>query len=544
MTVQGEIAIELDAQQLRSRSAWSIRCVRGTARSLELSVDDADDVTELELDDQAMDDELDQIRGPGKLTIPLAEPLRAGASARLVFRTRRKLAKTGPKRVAFAGFSFSGAREQTGFIGITRSPDLWIGLVAPQALHRIDPSKLPSDLRARPATGLAYEFLDQPFLLDLAVESSPPQVRGETRTLLEVEADKVRSQMTIDLAWLGELFELELGVASGLELVSVGPPESVESTHLTEGPSKQPRRLIVRLSPQARDRNKVTLKLVATEQIESPGLVKLGLLSLEKTTAVNAFYALAAGRGLALEVDDDTGRLKSSPEIKSRFQNLSWAWPGVLLPPEETSRQLFLADQGGLKQLPIRVIRHQRVLRNETTLTAKVSARSVEVLERTLLSVRHGELESVTIRVPPQIAERWELLDRQAIDVQELSREADGSTRHRLTFDRPILDQAALRFRYRLTLAPGLDSATVREVTIDRVTIEEKAAGPTRVSLELAPEVVVDGPGPAGSWARTTFAPILRANGPSCISSSRNRPRPGVPSDSRPGRSLSSRFRR
>ena len=176
-----------------------------------------------------------------------------------MFSTRRPLAKSGPRRISFSGFFILGRPRA---VGIYRHPrrarTLWVGPVTPRGLHRIDPSKLPSDLRARPATGLAYEFSDQPFVLDLAVESSPPQIRGETRTFLEVDSDKVRSQMTIELAWLGELFELELGVAPGLEVVSVGPPESVETTHLAGGApgtdrgglNKQFRRLTVRLTPQ------------------------------------------------------------------------------------------------------------------------------------------------------------------------------------------------------------------------------------------------------------------------------------------------------
>ena len=149
----------------------------------------------------------------------------------------------------------------------------------------------------------------------------------------------------------------------------------------------------------------------------------------------------------------------------------------------------------------IRITRHERLLRHQTTLTAKVSPRSVEVVERTTFSVRHGDLRSVQIRVPKlNSPSRWELLDRQEIDVQELSREADGSRRYRLSFDRAVLDQIAVRFRYRLPLAPELDSTAVKEITIKKITIEEGAAGPARVGLELDPEIVVEESGPG--WVR------------------------------------------
>ena len=379
LTAQGEIAIEIDAQQMRTRSSWSIRCVRGTARSLELKVDDDDEITELELDDQSLDEEIGQVRGPGKLTIPLADPLRAGASARLVLRTRRSLAKSGPRRISFAGFPFAGAREQTGYIGITKSPNLWVGSAAPRGLYRIDASKLPSDLRARPATSLAYEFLDQPF-------------RAGSRGRVVSPADP-RGNADIPGGRLGHGAKRDddrPGVAGralrararasrrACEVVSVGPRESVESWRWPEVPAgerrgaeKQPRRLNIRLSPQARDRNKVTLKLAAIEPIKAPGSIKLGLFSLDQTIPVNAFYAIAAGRGLALELEDDTGRLRSSPEIKSRFQNLSGDWPGVCLPRAERARQLFLADSGGSRYLPIRITRHERLLRHETVLSGQ-----------------------------------------------------------------------------------------------------------------------------------------------------------------------------
>ena len=259
---------------------------------------------------------------------------------------------------------------------------------------------MPSDLRARPATSLAYEFLDQPFVLDLVVELLRLQIRGETRTLLELDADRVRSETTIDLTWLGEVFELELGVASGLEDVSVGPRESVESMAAFEAPrdagrgppQKKERRLNIRLSPQAHDSHKVSLKLAAIEAIEAVGSIKLGLFALDRSIPVNAFYALAAGRGLALELGDDvSGRLRSSPELRSRFQNLSGLWPGVFVAKEEPARQLFLVDDGGSSYLPIRITRSRAAGPPRNDLSANVSSRSVEVIERTKVSVRHGD---------------------------------------------------------------------------------------------------------------------------------------------------------
>ncbi len=495
LTAQSEIAIDIDAQQMRTRSSWSIRCVRGVAKSLELQVDDAEEITELELDDQSLEDDLEQARGPGKLTIPLNDPIRAGESRRLVLRTRRSLAKSGTRRISFAGFPLSGAREQSGFIGITRSPNLYIGASTPQGVYRIDASKLPADLRARPSTSLAYEFPNQPFILNLMVEPSPPQVRGEIRTFFQIEPDKARSETTIDLSWVrGDLFELEIGVAPGMRLISVGPADSVESTNLTLN------RLNVRLTPRARDRNKAALKLTAVEPISALGPNKLGVFSLDQGVATTATFALQAGRGLSLEVLDDTGRLRRAPEIASRFQNSEVDLLAGFPVKSAASGPLYLVDEGNSTSLPVRIAYQERRLHHEATLTAKISPRSVDVVERVAFSVRHGALRSLDIRVPAEFVDRWEVVDRQEVDIDERGRERDGSANYRLSFARPVVDQGAVRFRYRFPLSPALDSRSAREVTIPRITIKEGEAGPSRVLLELSPEIVVEDSAPG--WVR------------------------------------------
>ena len=234
LTAQGEIAIDIDSEQMRARSSWAIGCVRGMTRVLEIRIDDEDEVTELQLDDQSSEADIERVRGTGKLTIKLAEPLRPGASKRLVLKTRRPFSISAPRRISFTGFPLTNAREQSGFIGITQSPNIWVSPVTSRGLRRIDTSFLPKILRERPATIMAFEFLDQPFLLDLGVDPAPPLVRAETKALFRVDSDQARSETTIELQWVrGRLFEVELGVAAGLQVDSVGPPDVVESSSLS-----------------------------------------------------------------------------------------------------------------------------------------------------------------------------------------------------------------------------------------------------------------------------------------------------------------------
>ena len=175
-----------------TRSLWQIWCVRGMTRSLEFRLDDRDQVTELRLDDQPTDAAgIEGARKAGLLTIPLGTPLRPDAPPRrLVMKTRRSYSKAAAHRIAFGGFPLLHAREQSGAIGVTQSPNLWISPAVSRGLRRIETGGLPADLRERPSTRLAFEFVEQPFLLQLDVEASPPLVRTRSQTVFRIDATR------------------------------------------------------------------------------------------------------------------------------------------------------------------------------------------------------------------------------------------------------------------------------------------------------------------------------------------------------------------
>jgi hypothetical protein len=505
LTAQGEIAVEIDPEQMRTRSSWAIGCVRGMTRTLEIRVDDQDEVTEVRLDDRGPEAGIAGLRVAGRLSIPLGDPLRPGAQRRLVLKTRRSFAKVATGRMVLGGFPVINAREQYGFIGITQGPNLWISPARSQGLRQIEPSKLPSELRARPSTSLAFEFLDQPFLLHLDVAAAPPVVRAQSRSLLRIDPDRARSETTLELQWVGApLFAVELGLGPGLQLVAVGPPEVVEGFSVTPDSPREgradpdrpaARRLRIRLTPTARDQNKVTLLLEGQQRIPRDGPVELGLFAPEQPTSVRAAFSLVGDRSLALELDDDSGRItrSSDPSAPVRAPSLErLAGPARA---ELSPAPLELVSSGNPRSLPIRITRHARSLAQETVLSAQVSRRSVDLVQRTTFSVRHGTLESLEVRVPAAMADRWEL-DREIINREELSRQPDGAKSYRLVFDRPVLDRATLRFRCRLPIAPQLDPAIPRDVAVPGISFPEVPAGPIRVELAIGPEIVFQGQGP------------------------------------------------
>jgi hypothetical protein len=511
LTAKGEIAIDIDEEQVRTRSSWAVRCVRGTALSLEMQIDDNDAVTELQLDEQSGEARIERVRGTGKLTIRLPDPLRVGAVKRLVMKTRRSFVNAGARRISFTGFRLVGAREQTGFIGITQSANLFVKPSKSQGLHPLATDKLPADLRTRPSTSLAFEFLDQPFLLDLAVESSPPLVKAESKTLFQIDADRARSETTIELDWVrGELSELELGVAAGLQLTSVGPPEVVESSHLADdihgggskGPNAPARVLRVRLTALGRDSNRVTLMLTGLQQISTDGTVNLGLFTPRKAISVSGSYALVGDRGLSLELEDDSGRIRRSRDPFVVTDGPKSGWPWTSLRGMQNPTPLLLVDDGNSRFLPIRITRHARTVTQDTVLSAQVSRRWIDVPGRVTLVVRHGAVSSLEIRVPANIADRWELLEKELVDREELGRDPDGGMRYRLSFARPVVDRATVRFRYRLPLVPGLDAKSVREITLPEISFKNVPPGPTKVELSLAPEIVLKETDKA--WARSS----------------------------------------
>ena len=243
--------------------------MRGVARKLEIRLDVQDVVAKIKLGDQYLMAPIEN----NVLTIPLSEPLRPapGMVRSLYIETRRPLPASAPKNYIFSGIPLSNAADHSGAIGIRQSANLWVNVTTAQGLRRIDPRELPTDLRANPGTSIAYQFLDQPFKLNFSVESSPPLYRAETATRLDLDADMARSTTSIQVQRVrGRLFEIQVAIPPGLELLSVGPAEWVESATPTQGtqraegdnPSSQTEQIHkIQLTPSARDQSSLTLRL-------------------------------------------------------------------------------------------------------------------------------------------------------------------------------------------------------------------------------------------------------------------------------------------
>ena len=194
-----------------------------------------------------------------------------------------------------------------------------------------------------------------------------------------------------------------------------------------------------------------------------------------------------------------------------------------------SSPPLLLADDGDSQYLPIRITRRARSLSQDTVISAQVTRRAVELLQQTTFSVRFGALSSLEIRVPAAIADRWELLDKEIVDREELGKDADGAKRYRLIFSRPVVDKTTLRFRYRLPLVPSLEAKVAREVSIPWISFSEGRAGTDNVGLSLAPEIVLQGTD--AGWIRSSEDVVAESigDGPVIQYTEEESGRPGRP---------------
>ena len=257
------------------------------------------------------------------------------------------------------------------------------------------------------------------------------------------------------------------------------------------GGTARERRLRIRLTSPGRDANKVTLKLTGLQQIAPKGRVKLGLFTPIQAASAHASFALVADRGLAVALADDSGRIRVSSEFPPAASKLEGAGQLGSLQEDLDPNPLWLVDDDNSRLLEIDITRpYPNIGPGDLAL-----GKSIEKLGRLARAIdhkrAHGVLLSLEILVPAEIVDRWELLDKELVDLEELGREPGGGRRYRLTFPRPIVDKLALRFRYRLNLASPLDAATAREVAIPSISLREVPSGPTKVEMSLAPEIVL-----------------------------------------------------
>jgi hypothetical protein len=505
LTMQGEIAIEIDSGSLRTRSSWAVHAVRGTTRSLQLRLDPADEVLELELDGQPVPASVERIDGAVSLTIELGEPLVPGLPKSLVMTTRRTIAPAASTVITFGGFPLTNAKEQSGAIGIAQQGNLWVGGTAGRGLRRIDPrTELPPDLRGRLATSLAYVFADQPFELGLRIDNSPPLVRTDARTTVVLDSTQAR----VD-TWLtyqpahGRLFDLAIALPPGLELESVGPKDVVDAAQQDASGARAARVLKVRLTQQARDEDEFTIHLVARQTVEPSLPLDLALFRPLDATSGGGRIAVLAGRSLTVDVRAGATRQPGGafrPAVQEPPGD--WPWPaereriaGSSMPPA-----LWLRQDGNPANLPLEIDVHPRTLAARTSLRVVVERRSLAVEQESECIVHFGTLDALDVEVPSAVQGKWELEGTDVVRRTELGTTARGSLLVRLALGKEVRDRVRLRIRYRVPLVPALEPGHVATIEVPWFRVVDASAMPIQVGLAAEPGLELAPP--AAGWSR------------------------------------------
>jgi hypothetical protein len=497
LSARGEISIELDSDSLKTRSSWSIRSIRGATRSLELMLDPEDKVLDLELDGQPAKFQLERVASRNQLTLSLPEPLSVGRERRVVLVTRRVNEAGRSTEVQFHGFPLSHAREETGTIGITRGPNLWISGSANQGVRQIDPrTELPDDLRARPATELAYQFAEQPFDLTLRVEASPPQVQVESRTTITLEPASARNDTWLDFRIVrGRAQELEFHLAHGLELESAEPESLVASVHSSRSSNEEPKSLTIRLNPRALESGRFGLHLVGRQSLGKPGPQSIGLFQPVGVASSGGRVAVVTSPSMTAVLDPPGDSLSA---FRTAVQPLpaDWPWPdGRVQTPG-----LWLRHDEVPPALPLATTFHERVVSNSTALTVQVERTAIEILQETELNVRFGPLEPLTLLVPHELERRWSSQGNNVIVGTELDVLSDTHRSVPLRISASAGQPVKLRFRYRLPIPSPTAPHQENDMEIPWLRIAETTPGRSSLRASLTPDAGVRVEGRGRGW--------------------------------------------
>ena len=454
LDARGEVAADLDGATFRTRSNWLIAAVRGSAPSLTVALDPADELVDLSLDGQAMD--LQGLRSDDRLsaTIPLPAPLRPGSPARVMLATRRALAdaprENATRPLVFRGFAWQGAASQSGMIGVATEADIWVdGIVGPR-LRPVDPrTELSEELRTRPMTALAYRFVDQPFQLELRAEPTPPRLSVENRTtiVLGETSTQVESRLAARVA-RGRPLELQVFCPAGLEVASVGPTSSVASWRAEYAkPEEDGRLLTVRLTDPAREAGSFTLVLGGRSRPVVPGPASVPIFRPTGVDGPGVRVAVASRRGLTVEPLSGHG-VGTVPDD-------DWTWPAGLDPALAASATFF-ATTPSPSAIAFEVSRRTRQPRTDSTSKVRVGSDHAEFDQEIVLNEDFEGARRLDVVFPKSQRGDWtvEVFGRPRTESVEIgSTSAEGVTR--VEFSRPLGPSPRIRIRGQIDRPPG-----------------------------------------------------------------------------------------
>ena len=523
LAARGEIALVVN-QTIESREAWSVAALRGTTREVIFELEPAEEVVDVQVNRQMVTPRRRGGARPGidELVVPLPEPIRplgdepqTPPTTILLSIKRPAPPPPGPgqpARFTFRGHPIAGARSQTGVIGVGRSESFLVGPREMAGIRRVD---LRADRLAavatRPEPWLGFEFTEQPFQLELAIEPNPPQYEVNAWSTIVVEANQARVTTKLTgRVWQGRLFEARVAVPPGLnyepgERATEGMtlrsvPGRATPGDPTVAPLVAAESLVATFDRSVGPGETFTISLQGTVPVPTQGVAALGLFAIPDATIGSTEVAILAGRDRRVEwPPGHPGRFvrldaAASPS-RSDWPPGSWAAPGSGLAPT------WLRSDQVESGVSVRFTACPIMLRHRSSLTLALDRQGGEVVDEIVGEVANGTVSNLVIALPPEVSDRWiaesgEGLDREAIDDDP----ATGWRRYRLKLAKAS-DAVQIRLRYRLEFAGAatgsnpLASSLRLQVQPVRVLDGHSTGQTIRLSSEPDVAIAVEAPG-------------------------------------------------
>ena len=503
LSAQGEIAIDVSPDAIRSRVRCTVTAVRGTTRELAFSLDSDEDLLDLELDNRSL--AIDTVlQGRIKtFTISLSEPLRQGSTARTIaLTTRRRVPPHQTSTVSLNGYPLRNATLQTGALSVTQSGSIWVEGVIGRGLTRIDPANgLPSDLRSRPGTILGYRFVEQPFDLKLKIEPSPPLLEARARSTLTLLASVASSETEFQFrATPGQIFSVRFRIPRHVILEPTVPDDTVQASNLeaeatierTHSDPLPSRILNLRLTSRARETGVFAINLRTRQPWTGGPTTSVALCEPLNATSLGGRIAVRRVLGIVIDFESDSiglnqdrvFRLADAPAMTE------WSWPTDSVTGLEVD-PLWLTYEGLPDSLPLSLKTRPRSIRSESDLSARVTRTGIDYREIVHLDVFNGLISELDLNVPAALDRAWEIEGSEIASRELRETGMNGDRRYRLILSKGPARILNLRLRYRTTFPAPLEPSAARIDHFAKIRIVPEVEGVVHFSYDQDPGVTV-----------------------------------------------------
>ncbi len=497
--VQGDVSIDVTPDAVQSRTRWSIASLRGVTSAISVEVDPDEELLDVELDGRAV---AFDASAPGKrheLRIPLPEPFRPTSPAHAVtLVSRRKVAKGAEATLPIRGSTISNSSFQGGAIAVSQHGPIWVDGSPVRNLQRTDPANdLPSALRSRPGTVLAYRIVGKPFELNLRIQPSPALIEVGTDALIVLRPAVVSAEFRLAFRTTpGHVFEIDLPLQNDREFETPATDDVVASSRwkTPEGtmPGKpgEARVLSVQLTSKARDSGAFALTLRARRPLPpNGGRVDIRWPLPSQSTSLGGQVAVIRAPGVEAKVWPSDG---VTPAFSTAEPQEEADWPWSLDRYRHLDdAPLWLSYEGSPHALSLDVSLQATSYRSETGIVAEVGRAGVTYHSSHRLDVIGGLIDEFELVVPADVGPDWSIEGLEIANRYLVDGGPTRPSRYRVSLSRKGVRSIAFQLRYMTAFEAPL-STSPRPGRFSWIRPLPDAPGPCRLMCHGSPGVKIE----------------------------------------------------